>query len=172
MIQLGGTHTFGGAFGRRRFRRTVPGGEGYVTQKFPAGCKGAAEVKASYRFLDNEHVTFLSISGPHHDATIERIREQPVVLIPQDTTELDLTRPHEIMVGAGPLRSNDSARLGFHAHVSLAMTPVRRVLGVVHVKIFARDPVAFEKGADQMRAERRAKSVVEDRQCSLLTALD
>ena len=79
--------------------------------KFPAGCNGRAEVKAAYRFLDNEHVTFQSILKPHHDATLERIREQPVVLIPQDTTELDLTRPHEIMVGAGPL--NDSARVGF-----------------------------------------------------------
>ena len=106
--------------------------------KFPAGCEGPAEVKAAYRFLDNEHVTFLSILSPHRDATIERIREQPVVLIPQDTTELDLTRPHEIMVGAGPL--NDSARVGFHDHASLAMTPERLVLGVVHAKIWARIP--------------------------------
>ena len=38
--------------------------------KFPAGCNGRAEVKAAYRFLDNEHVTFLR--SWHHiaDATI------------------------------------------------------------------------------------------------------
>ena len=88
---------------------------------------------------------------------IERIREQTVVLIPQDTTELDLTRPHEVMVGAGPL--NDSARVGFYNHVSLAMTPERLVLGVVDAKVWARDPVEFDKDADQKRAERQAKPI-------------
>jgi hypothetical protein len=125
--------------------------------KFPAGCNGRAEVKAAYRFLDNEHVTASSILAPHHDATVERIRAQSVVLIPQDTTELDVTRPHEIMVGAGPL--NESSRVGFHNHVSLALTPEHLVLGVVDAKIWARDPVEFEKDADQKRAERRAKSI-------------
>ncbi len=80
--------------------------------KFPAGCNGRAEMDAAYGFLDHEHVTFSSISAPHRGATIERIREQPVVLIPQDTTELDVTRPDEVMLGSGPL--NDSARVGFY----------------------------------------------------------
>ena len=114
-------------------------------------------MKAAYRFVDNEHVTASSVLAPHHDATIERIREQTVVLIPQDTTELDVTRPHEVMVGSGPL--NESSRVGFHDHVSLAMTPEHLVLGVVDAKIWARDPVEFEKDADQKRAERRAKSI-------------
>jgi Transposase Tn5 dimerisation domain/Transposase DNA-binding len=142
---------------KKRFREVLDSMGRKPSLKFPAGCKGPAEVKAAYRFLDNEHVTATSILAPHRDATIERIRAQTVVLIPQDTTELDLTRPHENMVGTGPL--NDSARVGFHDHVSLALTPERLALGVVHAKIFARDPVAFEKDADQKRAERRAKSI-------------
>jgi hypothetical protein len=125
--------------------------------KFPAGCNGRAEVKAAYRFVNNEHVTASSVLAPHHDATIERIREQTVVLIPQDTTELDVTRPHEVMVGSGPL--NESSRVGFHDHASLAFTPEHLPLGAVDVKIWARDPVEFEKDADQKRAERRAKSI-------------
>ena len=125
--------------------------------KFPAGCNGSAEVKAAYRFLDNEHVTASSVLTPHHDATIERIRAQTVVLIPQDTTELDVTRPHEVMVGSGPL--NESSRVGFHDHVSLALTPEHLALGTVDAQIWARDPVEFEKDADQKRAERRAKSI-------------
>jgi Transposase Tn5 dimerisation domain/Transposase DNA-binding len=127
--------------------------------KFPAGCNGRAEVKAAYRFCDNEHVTFDSVLKPHHDATVARIREQTVVLIPQDTTELDVTRPNEIMAGAGPL--NNTARVGFHDHANLAMTPERLPLGAVAAKIWARDPVEFEKDADQKRAERRAKSIEE-----------
>jgi hypothetical protein len=142
---------------KKRFRRVLDSMSHKPSLKFPAGCRGRAEVKAAYRFLDNEHVTFVSILEPHREATIARIREQTVVLIPQDTTELDLTRPHETMLGAGPL--NDSARVGFHDHVSLAMTPQRLALGVVHAKVWARDPVEFQKDADQKRAERRAKSI-------------
>jgi hypothetical protein len=142
---------------KKRFQMVLESMINKPSLKFPAGCNGSAEVKAGYRFLDNEHVTAESILAPHCDATIERIRAQSVVLIPQDTTELDLTRPHEIMVGVGPL--NDSARVGLHDHVSLALTPEHLALGVVKAKIWARDPVEFEKDADQKRAERRAKSI-------------
>jgi hypothetical protein len=151
------TSKSGNAKLQKRYRRILNSMSRKASLKFPAGCEGPAEVKAAYRFVDNEHVTFLSVLSPHRDATIERIRAQTVVLIPQDTTELDLTRPHEIMVRAGPL--NDSARVGFHDHVSLALTPERLALGVVYAKVWARDPVAFEKDADQKRAERRAKSI-------------
>ena len=61
------------------------------------------------------------------------------------------------MAGAGPL--NDTARVGFYDHASLAMTPERLVLGVVDAKIWARDPLEFEKDAAQKRAERRAKPI-------------
>jgi Transposase DNA-binding len=125
--------------------------------KFPAGCNGKAETKAAYRFLDNQHVTFTTVLNPHHEASIERIRERPVVLIPQDTTELDVTRPREVMTGSGPLNSSD--RIGFYNHVSLAMTPEDLVLGVVDADVWARDPVEFEKDAELKRAERRAKPI-------------
>ena len=45
--------------------------------KFPAACRGRAEVEGAYRFLHNEHVTFSAILGPHSEATIERIRRTP-----------------------------------------------------------------------------------------------
>lgn len=141
----------------RRFQTVLDAMSRKPSLKFPAGCNGRAEVDAAYRFLDNEHVTFLSILRPHAEASLERIREQTVVLIPQDTTELDLTRPREVMVGAGPL--NDSERLGFYDHVSLALTPEHLALGVVDAKVWARDPVEFEKDADQKRAERRDKEI-------------
>jgi hypothetical protein len=127
--------------------------------KFPAACRGGAEVQGAYRFVHNEHVTFPVILESHHYASIERIRAETVVLIPQDTTELDVTRAHEIMVGSGPL--NDSSRVGFYLHASLAVTPDHLPLGVVDAKIWARDFDEFEKDADQKRAERRAKSIEE-----------
>jgi hypothetical protein len=142
---------------QKRFKKVVDAMSSKPSLKFPAGCKGNAEAKAAYRFLDNEHVTFPVILKPHQDATLARIRAQAVVLIPQDTTELDLTRPHEIMTGAGPL--NETARVGFYTHVSLAMTPEHLILGVVDAAIWARDFEGFDKDAAQKRAERRAKPI-------------
>jgi Transposase Tn5 dimerisation domain/Transposase DNA-binding len=144
---------------KKRFKMVLDSMSSKPSSKFPVNCKGRAEVKAAYRFLDNEHATFDSISQPHRDATRQRIGEQPVVLIAQDTTELDLTRPHEIMTGTGPLK--ETSRVGFHCHTSLAMTPEHLVLGVVDAKVWARDPVEFAKDAAQKRAERRAKPIDE-----------
>jgi hypothetical protein len=142
---------------QKRFKKVLNTMSQKPSLKFPAGCHGKAEVKAAYLFLDNEHVTFASILRPHHDATLLRIREQPVVLIPQDTTELDLTRPREVMVGAGPL--NESDRVGCYNHVSLALTPERLALGNIDADVWARDPCEFDKDAARKRAERRAKPI-------------
>jgi Transposase Tn5 dimerisation domain/Transposase DNA-binding len=140
----------------RRFRIVLNTMSQKPSLKFPAGCNGRAETEAAYRFVDNDKVGKDGILLPHRAATLERIRAEKVVLIPQDTTELDLTRPHEIMVGAGPL--NDESRVGFHDHVLLAFTPEGIPLGVVAADIWARD---FDKDAQQKRAERRAKSIEE-----------
>jgi hypothetical protein len=142
---------------RRRFERVLDAMSQKPSLKFPAACKGTAEVKAAYRFLDNEHVTFTAILDPHPQATRARIAAQEVVLIPQGTTELDRTRPHEVMADAGPL--NDPTRVGFSNHVSLALTPQRLVLGVLDAPVWARDRDGFDKDARQERAERRAKPI-------------
>ena len=58
-----------------------------------ASCEGWNDTLAAYRFFDNEAVTPEQILQPHLEATQRRMREHPVVLIVQDTTELDYT-PH------------------------------------------------------------------------------
>ena len=143
----------------RRFQTVLDTMSQKPSLKFPAGCNGRAEVAGAYRFLDNDKVEKDQIFAPHFSATLERIRAQKVVLIPQDTTELDLTRPHEIMVGAGPL--SDESRVGFFDHALLAFTPEGVPLGLVAAEFWARDFDTSDKDADQKRAERRAKSIEE-----------
>src|SRR4051794_23378518 len=50
---------------KKRFREVLDSMSRKPSLKFPAGCKGPAEVKAAYRFLDNEHVTATAILAPH-----------------------------------------------------------------------------------------------------------
>src|ERR1700722_1136858 len=111
--------------------------------KFTAACRGRAEVKAAYRFVNTPRVTPQAILAPHRDATLQRIGQYRVVIVAQDTTETDLTRKHERLTGAGPL--NGPNRLGFHVHNLLAMPPQRLPLGVVAATIWARDPQEFGK---------------------------
>lgn len=106
-----------------------------------AACQGAAETEAAYRFFDNDDVDEHKVLAPHGDATLKRMAQHPVVLIPQDTTELDYTRKEEVVEGAGPL--NDETRTGFLDHVMVAFTPQRVCLGVVDMNLIARDFETF-----------------------------
>jgi len=63
---------------------------------------------------------------PHSDRRLERIKHHPVVLVAQDTTELDYTGKNDIE-GLGPL--NYETRRGLYLHTSLAITPERLSLG-------------------------------------------
>ena len=84
---------------QKRLQKVLESMSHKASLKFPAGCKGPAEVKAAYRFLDNEHVTFLSILTPHRDATIERIREQTGG---PDPARHDRTRHHAARARSWP----------------------------------------------------------------------
>uniref|UniRef100_UPI0024904812 IS4/Tn5 family transposase DNA-binding protein n=1 Tax=Janibacter hoylei TaxID=364298 RepID=UPI0024904812 len=55
----------------------------------PCANKTWPETFAAYRFIENDKVNFDSIMSGHKSATLERIKAQPVVLIPQDTTFLN-----------------------------------------------------------------------------------
>jgi hypothetical protein len=109
----------------------------------PAACRGLAEMTAAYRFFDNDRVDEYELLRPHRNATVARIREQRVVLLPQDTTELDYSRPQEVIAGAGPLTLK--TRIGFHNHAQIAFTPQRLCLGVIDADIWGRDPLEFGK---------------------------
>ena len=86
-----------------------------------AACDGWNDTIAAYRFFDNEAVEPNQILQPHLDAAKRRMREYPVALILQDTTELDFSaHPPD---DAGCLNKAD--RLGIYDHTHLAVTPER-----------------------------------------------
>lgn len=110
-------------------------------ESIPTACDGLAETLAVYRFFDNDKVTFEKTLKPHVDQTLRRIRKHPVVLVAQDTTELDYTGCRERNRDAGPL-SKEHQR-GFYLHPSIAFTPEGVCLGTLHAKIWARDIESF-----------------------------
>ena len=110
-----------------------------------AAFKGWSETIAAYRFLDNAKVTPGKILAPHRDATCRRIAEYPVVLIPQDTTELDLTKHPPTDAKC----LNKPERFGTYYHVQLAVTPDKLPLGIIGTESFSREPETLGKSRER-----------------------
>src|SRR3954454_24932931 len=108
---------------------------GQPTASIPAACGGRAEMTAAYRFFDNDKVTFDKVLQPHRTCTLQRLAEQQVALLVQDTSEIDLTRPQQEVAGAGDL---DGSRRGFLLHELQAFTPAGTPLGTVWAEILNR----------------------------------
>jgi Transposase DNA-binding/Transposase Tn5 dimerisation domain len=104
-----------------------------------AACQGWAETQAAYRFFDNPKVRPHRLLQPHHDATLRRIDQHPVVLVVQDTTELDYSA--HPATGTGPLSSEQQR--GFLDHTHLALTPEGLCLGVLAADLWARSDQGF-----------------------------
>ena len=92
----------------------------------PAACKGRAEMEAAYRFFDNPKVSFQKVLAPPARQTLERMAAQETVLLVQDSSEIDLTRPGREVAGAGRL---DQSRRGVLLHPLHAFTPDGTPLG-------------------------------------------
>jgi hypothetical protein len=102
----------------------------------PAACRGWSETDAAYKFFANTRVDAERILKPHAEATLERCRQEPVVLLVQDTTELDYTHDNLPIEGLGVLDHRD--RRGMHLHAQVAFTPEGCCLGVVGATFFTR----------------------------------
>lgn len=55
----------------------------------PEACGGWSETKAAYRFFENKSVNGEKILQPHKASTIKRMSQHKVVLLIQDTTQLN-----------------------------------------------------------------------------------
>jgi hypothetical protein len=138
------------------------------TASIPEACGGHAEMTAAYRFFDNKSVSFDLVLTPHIAATRQRIAAQPVALLVQDTTEIDLTRPKQQVVDAG--RLDGGARRGLQLHVMHAFTPDGTPLGTVHALPWTRDDET-PTNASKTRSERTATPIEEKESLRWLTCL-
>lgn len=122
------------------------------TLSIPAACGGRAEMVAAYRFCDNAKASFEAVLRPHAETTARRMAAQPVVILVQDTTEIDLTRPQQQVAGAGPL--DGGPRRGVLLHVLGAFTPDGTPLGTLQARVWTRGEEPVNAGLS--RAARAA----------------
>jgi hypothetical protein len=122
----------------------------------PAACGGRAEMKAAYRFFDNDKATFEKVIEPHIQRTKERMSAEQVVLLVQDTTEIDLTRPERVVKDAGEL---DGARRGVLLHDLQAFTPDGTPLGTAWADVLNRAGVVSPASKAEKRRQRKQKPI-------------
>jgi hypothetical protein len=116
----------------------------------PEACGSKARTMGAYRFFQNPKVTMDVVLTAHTEATIERIKEHQVVLVPQDTTTLDYST-HPMTEGLGPTNNQDDHAIGLLLHDTLAFTEEGTPLGILDAQGWARDPK--EKGKRYRRKE-------------------
>jgi hypothetical protein len=120
----------------------------------PAACGGHKEMTAAYRFFDNPKVTYSKVLEPHLAATRRRMAEQAVVLLVQDTTEANRTRPHQQVEGAGP--RDGGTRRGAWVHPLEAFSPDGTPRGAVSLDIWTREDQSPSRSARQKEQRRRS----------------
>jgi hypothetical protein len=96
-----------------------------------------AALAASYRFANNSAISPDAISDAHHQAAIARSAQFPTVVLAQDTTTIDLTKPKQQVKGAGPLESNE--KYGFFLHPLYAISEQGIPVGIVDHVLWTRE---------------------------------
>ncbi len=111
----------------------------------PQAFQSWGSTKACYNFFSNGLVSEKKIIAPHVKQTIERMKEYPVVLLPNDTSELDYNSK-EAMEGKERITNT---KKGLWLHPTVAVTPERVMLGIVDVNFWKRNLEVNPKGSKQ-----------------------
>jgi Transposase DNA-binding/Transposase DDE domain len=122
----------------KRLQRIAERLEAQPSKSLPQALGTVADREATYRFLNNESISFESILAPHFEATAKRAESYDELLCIHDTTELQFDTPVP-RKGLGRLRGKKSPH-GFFAHTSLlvALNEPKEPLGLLAVQSWTR----------------------------------
>ena len=145
----------------RRTRRAVQAASSLAENprgSLPAQMHTWKETKAVYRLLDEPDVTFAALMQPHIHQTRQQAMSSPVVLLVQDTTDIDLSHRRKIS-GVGQI-GNERGR-GFFVQTVLAVRPqTQEVLGCMAQEPFVRVPAPEgEQRHQRLKREERETDV-------------
>jgi IS4 transposase len=115
----------------------------------PQAFQSWASTKACYNFFSNDLVSEKKIIAPHIEQTIARMREHPVVLLINDTSELDYNSK-DAMEGKERITNT---KTGLWLHPTIAVTPERVTLGMVNVNFWKRKSIPEGTNQDKVPIE-------------------
>lgn len=100
-----------------------------------ASFKSNSEIKAAYRFFDNNLSTPKKILQPHYKKTLERIKKCKIVALIQDTTDIHMGHMEEVE-NLGVI--NNINNPGCILHPVIAFTPEKLCLGSIDANFLFR----------------------------------
>jgi len=103
----------------------------------PNQMESRAAVRGAYRILNHPEVTLEALLAPHCQATLTAAGQVFLVLMVEDTTELDYTA-HPHTTGLEPI--GDGRGRGLLLHSTLAMVPDSRSILAGHAQVVLREP--------------------------------
>lgn len=113
----------------------------------PQACANPAAAKATYRFLENERVSYEPLVAAAARNTAKACAGLKVILAVQDTTTISLPGCKQTQ-GLGPVGEEDGVQ-GLLVHSTIALRDDGQPLGLLHVQIWARDPVQHGQAAQR-----------------------
>jgi len=123
----------------------------------PQACGSKARTMGAYRFFRNPKLSLDVVLTAHTEATVQRIKEHQLVLVPQDTTTLD-NSAHPLTAGLGPNEHREDTSVGLLLHDTLAFTEEGTPLGILDAQCWARDP------KDRGKSKRRKALPIEQKE--------
>jgi hypothetical protein len=128
---------------RRLTRRAVAIGAcmaAHSEASLPEQMGSPSMLKAAYGLLNHPGISLDRLTAAHRQQTLQAARAAPVVLLVEDTTELDFTA-HASKTGLGPI--GDGRGRGLLLHSTLALLPGERtLLGLAHAQVVLRQAKA------------------------------
>jgi hypothetical protein len=112
--------------------------------QIPQACQSRAATKAAYRFFQHPETTMDALLEPHIEATQQRIGNEKMVLVVQDTTSLNYST-HPATHDLGPIGSSPDGIVGLIVHDTMAFSLEGTPLGLVDVQSWARNGDEFGK---------------------------
>jgi IS4 transposase len=118
-----------------------------------------AALDGTYRLMKNKKVTPEGLIEPHLQQSIARTCAYDRVLLVQDTTEVDLSKPERQIEGAGPLSAQ--SRRGFYLHPLMAYTTQGVPLGLVECLHWSRVSIDTTSSASEKRKRQKTVPIEE-----------
>lgn len=110
----------------------------------PQACQTRARMKAAYRFFGGDKMELSKILYSHYRCTEDRIREEDIVIVAQDTTSLNYST-HPMTEGLGPINtSKKSHNIGLFVHDTMAFSTAGVPLGLLDVQSWAREKDKYD----------------------------
>jgi len=124
----------------------------HPAQSLPQQWGDPAARKGAYSLLNHPGVTLGQLATPHWEDTRHAAAQEEVVLLVQDTTEVDYTH-HPTKKGLGPIGNGQGRGLLLHSTVAVVPGETPQVLGLAHHQVVLRQPAPKPRPQDYSSPE-------------------